>query len=174
VTSPTCEDGPTPWLVPGPKHHLSLKKYLDEHDSLKNVGLIQMWRLGSMGPLVRPLKRHNRHSEAILGIPEQRRCITWHECGSFAPRGPATPIHPRARQNRPTTASGAVIRGVQGERWWIIGSAAPPDLAAPDILSPRAPQTLVAYKRHLTLAGLDTQCRSISISLFCSLRVRLV
>jgi hypothetical protein len=35
--------GPAPWLVPGPEHLLSLEQYLDEHDSLKNVGLIQRW-----------------------------------------------------------------------------------------------------------------------------------
>jgi hypothetical protein len=34
-------------------------------------------------------------------------------------------------RNRPTTASGAVIRGIQGEMRWIIGPAAPPDSAAP-------------------------------------------
>jgi hypothetical protein len=55
-------------------------------------------------------------------------------------------------RNRPTTASGAVIRGVQGDKRWIIGPAAPPDPAAPDILVPRAPPTLLAYKSHLTLA----------------------
>jgi hypothetical protein len=68
-----------------------------------------------MGPLVRMLNRHNSHSEAILGIPKRKRCITRHGGGPVAPRGPATPIHSRAGQNRPTTASGAVINGVQGE-----------------------------------------------------------
>jgi hypothetical protein len=43
--------------------------------------------------------------------------------------------------------------GIQGERRWIIAPTAPPDPAAPNILAPRAPPTLVAYKSHLTLAG---------------------
>jgi hypothetical protein len=41
-----------------------------------NVSLIEWMRvgsLGSMGPLVRPINRHNRHSKAILGVPERRR-----------------------------------------------------------------------------------------------------
>jgi hypothetical protein len=40
-----------------------------------NVSLNEWMRLGSlgsMGPLVRPINRHNRHSKAILGVPEQR------------------------------------------------------------------------------------------------------
>jgi hypothetical protein len=68
--------GPASWLLSGLEHLLSLEQHLDEHDSLKNVSLIQRWRLGSMGPLDRPLNRHNSHSEAILGVPERRRCIT--------------------------------------------------------------------------------------------------
>jgi hypothetical protein len=79
--------GPAPWLVPSLEHLLSLKQYLDEHDSLKNISLIQRWRLGSMGPLFRPLNRHNRHSEAILGVLECRRCITRHGGGPAASRG---------------------------------------------------------------------------------------
>jgi hypothetical protein len=86
---------PTPWLIPGQEHLLSLEQYLYEHDSLKNIGLIQRWKLGSMGLLVRPLNRHNRHSEVILVVPERRRCITRH-------RGqPAAPIHSCAGPNRP-------------------------------------------------------------------------
>jgi hypothetical protein len=81
------------WLVPGPEHLLSLEQHLDEHDSLKNVGLIQRWRLTSMGPLVGLINRHNRHSQVILGVPERRQCITRHEGGR------ATPIHPRAGRN---------------------------------------------------------------------------
>jgi hypothetical protein len=77
---------PAPWLVPDPEHLLSLEQYLDEHDSLKNVGLIQRWRLGSMGPLVRPLNCHNCHSKVILGVPKRRRCITRHGGGPAAPR----------------------------------------------------------------------------------------
>jgi hypothetical protein len=75
---------------------------------------------------------------------------------------------------RPTTASGAVIRGIQRERRWITGPAAPPDPDAPVILGPRAQPTYLTYQRHFTLARLDTQRWSIFISLFCSLRVGLV
>jgi hypothetical protein len=88
--------GPTLWHVPGPEHPLSCEHNLDEHDSLKNISLIQGWRLGSMGPLVWLINRHNRHSEAILGVAERRRCITRHGSGPTAPRGPAAPIHLRA------------------------------------------------------------------------------
>jgi hypothetical protein len=146
-----------------------------------NIGLIE-WRrlgsLGSMGPLVRPINRHNRHCKAILGIPEQRRIIPWHRGGPAAPRGSAAPPNCRVGRNRPRhrplTASGAVTRGIQGKRWWVTRLAAPLDPSAPVILGPRAQPTSLAYKRHLTLTGLDTQRRSISISLFCSLRVGLV
>jgi hypothetical protein len=123
-----------------------------------NVSLIE-WRglgsLGSMGPLVQPLNCHNRHSKAILGVPEQGRFITWHGGGSAAPPNRcAGETDPR---NRPSTASGAVIRSLQGERRWIIGPATPLDLATPMVLGPCAQLTFLAYKRHLTLAGLDTQ-----------------
>jgi hypothetical protein len=95
LAGPAGMVGPAPWLVPSPEHLLSLEQHLEEHDSLKNVSLIQRWRLESMGPLVRPLNRHNRHSEVILGVPERRRCITRHEGGRTAP------IHPCVRWNRP-------------------------------------------------------------------------
>jgi hypothetical protein len=69
-----------------------------------NVGLIK-WRrlgsLGSMGPLVWPFNHHNRHSKAILGIPERRWFITRHGGGPAAPRGPAAPPNRRAGRNRP-------------------------------------------------------------------------
>jgi hypothetical protein len=39
-TGPTGATGPAPWLVPSPEHLLSLEQYLEEHYSLKNVGLI--------------------------------------------------------------------------------------------------------------------------------------
>jgi hypothetical protein len=99
--SPAGAASLAPWLVPSPEDFLSHEQYLDEHDSLKNVGLIQRWRLGSMGPLVWPLNRHNRHSEVILGVPEHRRCITWQGGGPTAPRWLAAPIHSRAGRNRP-------------------------------------------------------------------------
>jgi hypothetical protein len=90
-----------PWLVPGPEHLLSLEQHLDEHDSLKNFGLIQRLRLGSMSPLVRWLNRHNRHSKVIICILERRLCITRHGRGPIALRGPDGPIDPRAGRNRP-------------------------------------------------------------------------
>jgi hypothetical protein len=55
-----------------------------------------------MGPLVRPLNRHNHHSEVILCVPERRRFITWHGGGTAVPRGPT---HNRLRsrdQERPS------------------------------------------------------------------------
>jgi hypothetical protein len=129
-----------------------------------NIGLIKLMRLGSlgsMGPQVQPINHHNRHSKAILGVPERRRFIPQHRGGPAAPRGPDTPptailaeIDPR---NRPSTASGAVIRSVQSERWWIIGLAAPPHPTTLVKMGPRAQPTSLAYKRNLTLAGMDTQ-----------------
>jgi hypothetical protein len=47
-----------------------------------------------MGPPLRPINRHNRHSETIVSVTEQRR---------FIPRlrgGPATPRGSAARPNR--------------------------------------------------------------------------
>jgi hypothetical protein len=55
-------------------------------------------------------------------------------------------------RNQPTIALGAVIRGIQGERRWIIGPTTPPDPAAPDILAPCTPPIFLAYKSNLTLA----------------------
>jgi hypothetical protein len=135
------------------------------------------WRLGSlrsMGPLIRSLNRHNHHPKAILGVPEHGRCIT--QCGV----GPATPINWRAGRNwpkeptynhprsQPTSTPGVVIRSVQGERRHIPGLAMPRDFA------PCTPLTSLAYKRHLLLARMNTQRTSISIFLFCSLRVGFV
>jgi hypothetical protein len=99
-----------------------------------NVGLIKWMRLGSlgsMGPLVRPFNCHNRHSKAILGVPERRRFITCHKDGPATPRGPTAPPNHHAGRNRPSTASGAVIRGIKGERQWITRSVVPLDPAAP-------------------------------------------
>jgi hypothetical protein len=82
-----------------------------------NVGLIEWMRLGSlgsMGPLVRPFNRHNHHSKEILGILEWWRFITRHGVGPAAPRGPAAPPNRHTGRNRPSTASGALIRSVQG------------------------------------------------------------
>jgi hypothetical protein len=54
----------------------------------ENIDLIERMRLaslGSMGPLVRPINRHNRHFKAILGVPERRRFITRLGVGLAAP-----------------------------------------------------------------------------------------
>jgi hypothetical protein len=125
-----------------------------------------------MGPLIQSLNHHNSHLEAILGIPEQSWCITWHGVGwphlkgqlhlSTCVPGETDP------RNRPTTTSGAVISGVQGKSRHIPGPA------APGMWPPCAPSTFVDYKSHLRLAGTETQCRSNSISPFCSLRVGFV
>jgi hypothetical protein len=88
AASPRGAAGPALWLVPGPMHLLSRRHNLDKRDRPRNVGLIEWIRLGSlgsMGPLVRPINHHNRHSKAILGIPEQRQFITWHGVGPAAP-----------------------------------------------------------------------------------------
>jgi hypothetical protein len=123
------------------------------------VGLIQRWRLGSMRPLVRSLNHHNHHSEAILGVPKWRRCITQHRGGLSAPKGPATPIHLFAERNRPNELTFNRLRSSdQGRpryeavdhragstswsgRTWHIG--------------PTCSTTLLAYKSHLTLAGIE-------------------
>jgi hypothetical protein len=146
-----------------------------------NVVLIEWMRLGSLGskdPPVRMINRHNCHSKAILGIPERTRFITRLGVGTTTPRGPAAPpnIIPAETDpgDRPSTASRVVIRSIQVERRWIIGPAAPPHPAAPVKMGPRAQPTSLAYKRHLTLTGMDTQSRGISFPLFCSLRVGLV
>jgi hypothetical protein len=64
-----------------------------------------------------------------------------------------------------------MIRGVQGERRWIIGSATPPNPIAPDILAPRAPPNLLAYKSHLTLALIEDTLHELH---FCPLLYRSV
>jgi hypothetical protein len=76
--------------------------------------------------------------------------------------------------NRPSTASGARIRSIQVKRQWIIGPATPLGPAAPMKMGPHAQPTSLTYKRSLTLAVSNTQRRSISLPLFCSLRVGLV
>jgi hypothetical protein len=53
-----------------------------------------------MGPPLRPINRHNRHTKAILSIPEERQFIPRHRGGSAAPRGLAAPPNRRADQNR--------------------------------------------------------------------------
>jgi hypothetical protein len=129
----------------------------------ENVGFIEWMRLGSlgsMGPLLRPINRRNHHSKAILGVPERRQFITRHGVGPAAPRGPAAPPNRHIGRNWPSTASGVVIRSIQGKRRWITGPAAPVKMG------PCAQLTSLAYKRHLTLTGTDTQRWSISFPLF--------
>jgi hypothetical protein len=88
-----------------------------------------------MGPPLRLINRHNRHSKIILSVTKQRRFIPRLEVGrphlEGRPHLPtAIPAKTDAR-NRPSTVSGARIRSVQVKRRWIIGSAAPLDLAVP-------------------------------------------
>jgi hypothetical protein len=68
-----------------------------------NVNLIKWMRLGShgsMGPLVRPINRHNRHSKAILGVPERRRFIPRQRGGPAAPKRLDAPPNGCADRNR--------------------------------------------------------------------------
>jgi hypothetical protein len=63
-----------------------------------NISLIEWMRLGSlgsMGPLVRPINRRNRHSKAIIGVPERRRFIPQHG------GQPTAPPYRHTGQNRP-------------------------------------------------------------------------
>jgi hypothetical protein len=170
TTGPAGAAGPAPWRVPGPKHRLSHEHNLDERYSLRKQWFDQMvesritWINGSTYSVTQPPQPSSRG--AILGVPEHSWCITQHGGGLADPStcvsGETDPW------NRPTTASGVVIKGVQGERRHI------PGLAAHSMWPPCAPTTFLVYKSHLPLAGSKTQRRSISISLFCSLRVGLV
>jgi hypothetical protein len=137
TTDPTGATGLTMWSVTGPKHHLSLKETWTNEIHKGNIGLIKWWRQGSlglMGPLIWSLNPHNCHPEAILSVLEHGRCITRHG------GGPDAPINSRAGQNRPrsrpATASGAMIRGVQGERRHIQGLTAPSESDAPGMWPP--------------------------------------
>jgi hypothetical protein len=172
---------PAPWHVAGPTHPLSRRHNLDERDRPMKRRFDRMdevrisWINGSTCPADQPPQASFQGNPRV---PERRRFITWLRVGSTAPRGPAAsptaiPVETDPR-NRPSTASVAVIRSVQVERLWIIGSAAPPHLAALVKMGPHAQPTSLAYKRNLTLAGMDTQCWSISFPLFCLLRVGLV
>jgi hypothetical protein len=53
-----------------------------------------------MGPTLRSINRQNRHSKAILSVPEQRQFIPRHRGGPTEPRGPAAPRNRRADRNR--------------------------------------------------------------------------
>jgi hypothetical protein len=85
--APTGAPAPTIWHVLGPRHQQSHKHTLDGWDTPVNGQFDQKAKVGSTcidGPT---LNHHNCHSEAILGVPERRRCITRHG------GGPAAPIH---------------------------------------------------------------------------------
>jgi hypothetical protein len=131
-----------------------------------------------MGPLVRPFNYHNRHSNTIIGVLGQRQFIPRHRVGPAAPRGPAAPPNRHTWRNRPKEPTLNRLRSSDQKRprqqEVDHRLAAPLDLVAPVILGPRAQPTSLAYKRHLTLAGMNTQRWSISFPLFCSLRVGLV
>jgi hypothetical protein len=131
-----------------------------------------------MGPPLRPINRHNRHSKTTLSVTKRWWFISQLEVGwphlDDRPHLPtAIPAKTDAR-NRPSTASGARIRSVQVKRQWIIGLATPLDPAAPMKMGPRPQPTSLTYKRSLTPAGSNTPRWSISFPLFCSLRVGLV
>jgi hypothetical protein len=53
-----------------------------------------------MGPPLRPINCHNRHSKTILSVTEQRRFIPRLRGGPVAPRDLAAPPSLRADQNR--------------------------------------------------------------------------
>jgi hypothetical protein len=140
-----------------------------------NVGLIKWMRsgsLGSMGPLVRPINHHNCHSKAILGIPERRWFITRHRVG------PAAPPNRHTRRNRPMEQTLNHLRSndLEHTRREAVNhraSRTPGSGRTCDIGPMRSPTSL-AYKRHLTLTGMDTQCWSILFPPFCSPRVGLM
>jgi hypothetical protein len=146
-----------------------------------NVCLIEwmtLGSLGSMGPLLRPINRHNHHSKAILGVPKRRRFIPRHRGGPAASRGSAARPNCHAGWNRskaPTlnhlksSDQGHPSREAVNHR-----AGAPPHLAAPVKMVPHAQRTSLTYKRSLTLTGTGTQRWSISFSHSCSLRVGLV
>jgi hypothetical protein len=105
---------PAPWLVLGPMHLSSPAgtTWMNEIDQ-GNVGLIEWMRLGSfesMGPLVRPFNRHNRHSKAVLGVPERRWFITRHGVG------PAAPPNRHTGRNRPKEPTLNRLRSSDQER----------------------------------------------------------
>jgi hypothetical protein len=68
-----------------------------------NVSLIEWMKLcslGSMGPPLRLINRHNCHSKTILSVTGRRQFIPQLRGGSAAPRGLAAPPNRRADQNR--------------------------------------------------------------------------
>jgi hypothetical protein len=84
--------------------------YMNEIDQ-GNIGLIEWMRLGSLGsigPLVRPINRHNHYSKEILSIPEWRWFITRHGVGPAAPRG---------RVHLPTVIAGETDPQLPQEQW---------------------------------------------------------
>jgi hypothetical protein len=88
---------PAPWHTSSPSHaSLAGITWMNKIDQ-GNVGSIEWMNLGSlrsMGPLVRLINCHNRHSKAILSIPKRRRFIPQHR------GGPAAPPNRRADRNR--------------------------------------------------------------------------
>jgi hypothetical protein len=68
-----------------------------------NVSLIKwikLWSLGSMGPPLRMINRHDRHSKTILSVTERRRFIPLLRGGPTAPRGLTAPPNSCADRNR--------------------------------------------------------------------------
>jgi hypothetical protein len=67
-----------------------------------NIGVIEwmkLWSLGSMGPPLRSINRHKRHSKSILSVTRWRRFIPRLRGGPAAPRGSATPPNRHTGQN---------------------------------------------------------------------------
>jgi hypothetical protein len=139
------------------------------------VDLIKRLRLEALGSM-------HPHSTATTVIPRRSYASLSEGCASHGTDVGQSHLEGRPHlsirvpgetdpRNWPPTASGEVIRGVQGEWRWIIGPSAPPDPATHDILTPRTLPTLLAYKSHLTLAGTEDTPQELHISPLLYLRV---
>jgi hypothetical protein len=105
---------PTICQVSSPRHQQSHKHTLDGWDTPVNGWFDQKAKVGSTWINGPTLNRHNHHSEATLGFPEDRRCIT-RQAG-----GPTAPIHLRAGWNRPKEPTYNRLRSSdQGHPRWV-------------------------------------------------------
>jgi hypothetical protein len=131
-----------------------------------------------MGPPLRSINRHNRHSKSILSVTKRRRFIQWLRGGPAAPRGLAAPpnCHTGQKQCKEPTLNRLRSKDQERPRKEAVDhkAAAPLDPSAPVIFGSHAQPTSLTYKRSLTPAGLNTPRKSISFPLFCSLRVGFV
>jgi hypothetical protein len=137
------------------------------------VGLIQrVWKesLGSTGPL---LHAPNRHSEAILSIPYQWRCITRLWVDTAGSRDTAAPTKRQIRQNRPRIPTHNWPRSEHQHRpWRMAANQVRPHLEvrlrqAPAASTLRWPPT--AIKRTLHSLEHKTHRKSFTIVHFCIL-----